>query len=231
MKRFLLAAGAVMAILAPVSARAQTADWQGPYAGVSLGGVSFDATATDVDGYNSTGEEIDASGDGWGGGGQVGYDWRWGNWVFGGMLDAQFLDADGSGASDFFGGDTSANVSVDSLITARARGGFVFGDSALFYVSAGFGWLSGDLSMSDTSTSVGTATLTGSNDDSDATTVYGAGFEFRVTDNSTLGFDYLRLDADDVTVTGTCGGTCSGEIDFDFEHEYDFYKVTWNWSF
>lgn len=231
MKRLWLALGAAIVGFSPLAAHAQNADWQGPYVGVSLNGATYDSSGTDVDGYNDTGEVVEANGDGWGAGVLAGYDWRFGQWVLGGVVDAQFVDGEGEGASTFFGGDTIYTTQVDNIMTLRARGGWVFGESFLLYATGGVGLLSTEFAVNDSSTLIGAGLLNGSTDESETVAVYGAGIEYRVTPNSTLGFDYLHADGDDVTVNATCT-TCGGDqFRFNFEQDYDFYRFSWNWSF
>ncbi len=86
-------------------------NWTGFYVGANAGGGWFD-----VDGYNST--------NGFVGGGQVGYNYQIGRWVWGAELEVS--------------GSSVGNV--DTVTTAAARGGYTF-DRWLVYGKLGAGWL------------------------------------------------------------------------------------------
>lgn len=236
MNKLWLATGTALAAVTPMAAHAQaapTADWRGAYIGVSVGGFSSDVTGTDLDGYNTTGDQVDASVDGWSVGGQFGYDWRFNNnVVLGVSADGSVSDSTGDGIDSVYG-DTVYSDHVKGLFSLRARGGFVINDRALIYATAGVAWLSRDLSVEDSSTAgFGTAELGGESSDFQAAPTYGAGAEFRIRDNATIGIDWQHIEPDDVTVTGLCTISCAGAtFPFKFEQSYDFYKATLNFSF
>lgn len=138
-KGFLLAGAAV----APVAAPAMAADmgmplkaapapvaapsWAGWYIGATLGGVAQQGSFF-TDGNGTTNHNIGVIG-----GGEIGYNWQHGSFVFG-------LEADGSGLS---GGTTQTGPAsstysekISWLSTVRGRFGLAFGDT-MAYATAG----------------------------------------------------------------------------------------------
>jgi len=93
--------------------------WLGPYAGLNLGFEWGNLTNLSV---NPTGVIA---------GGQVGYNWQYGQFVFGAESDLQLSDADGTFASFQF--------SNPWFGTTRARAGYAWGWT-LFYATAGLAY-------------------------------------------------------------------------------------------
>ena len=93
--------------------------WFGPYAGLNLGFEWGSLTNLSV---NPTGAIAGA---------QVGYNWQYGQFVFGAESDLQLTDADGTFASFQF--------SNPWFGTTRARAGYAWGWS-LFYATAGLAY-------------------------------------------------------------------------------------------
>jgi outer membrane immunogenic protein len=89
--------------------------WTGFYVGAHIGGGWFD-----VDGFGSN--------SGFLGGGQVGYNYQIGNWVWGGELEVSGTSIGNNG------------VNVNTATTLAARGGYAFG-RWLVYGKFGAGWL------------------------------------------------------------------------------------------
>ena len=77
------------------------------------------------------------------GGGQAGYNWQMGQWVFGGEVDFSGLDAKADATvSPFFVGKGNGNTVTwssryDWLFTARLRGGFLVAPNWLLYATGG----------------------------------------------------------------------------------------------
>ena len=68
------------------------ARFTGLYVGGNVGGVSYTALRHDADGTLSDNGEYTASKIGVTAGGQIGYDWQFGNKVFGVVADANWAD-------------------------------------------------------------------------------------------------------------------------------------------
>lgn len=139
--------------------------WTGFYVGAHVGGGWFDAS----DGF---GDSISASG--FVGGGQVGYNYQIGNWVWG----AEF-DASGSAVSTNLYG---ASFNVDSVETLTAKGGYAF-DRWLVYGKFGGGWANVSVSVPYYSVG-GTGTAA----------VFGVGTEYALTPNWSAKVEYNVLD-------------------------------------
>lgn len=98
--------------------------WSGFYVGANVGGGWFNANDGFGDGFNASGVV---------GGGQIGYNFQSGHWVWGAEADIS-----GASASGSLGPGASFNVDMVSTVTAR------FGwaqDRWLVYGKAGGGWV------------------------------------------------------------------------------------------
>jgi outer membrane immunogenic protein len=93
--------------------------WTGFYIGANLGGAWASGTLSD----NVTGGSVSGSHSGFIGGGQLGYNWQFGNFVLGGewLFDGTDLNAAGTA------GNFSASAHTDWLSTATARFGWCLG--------------------------------------------------------------------------------------------------------
>ncbi len=181
--------------------------WTGLYIGANLGGGWAQGTETDsIVGVASVSTSETLSGII--GGGQIGYNWQAGNFVFG--LEA---DVDGSGenvtnnfscAVFVAGCGVSVTDRVNAFGTARGRVGMAF-DRWLVYATGGFSWQSMSRSVSVTvpgfATGIATASTTRGG------YAVGGGVEAALWGNWIGGVEYLYLDtgtwtADSVTVGG-----------------------------
>src|SRR6266436_1206685 len=156
----LLFAGPALAADLPVKApRAATLmpvlSWSGWYVGANAGWVgsandTVTNTGTDTDsGGLGTGlangalpTSINVKYDGFIGGGQIGYNWQAGNWVFGLEADIDGASAKGSTTRIFPGGAFVPNTStysreLDWLATVRGRLGMTVTPSFLIYGTGG----------------------------------------------------------------------------------------------
>lgn len=203
----LLGAAAALAMFAGT---AQAADmsapdapsWTGPYIGV-VGGYGWGDVDSSSDILSDTVPPtvlltVDNSVDveGFLLGGQLGYDFDMGNgFVLGIAGDMSWSDISGddcvqiggcTGAAD----DSYADTEVNWLATIRGRAGFTTG-SLLIYGTGG-------LAIADAETSITNVDGLGDPTRSDSNThfgwVIGAGAEFMVTENMSLGAEYLHVD-------------------------------------
>jgi outer membrane immunogenic protein len=129
--------------------------WQGLYAGFHIG----------------HGEAGPA--DGVVGGGQIGYNWRSGQLVYGLEADVTFADI---GIEHRY-----ASASIDWMATGRGRLGYLLTPSILAYGTAGFGFASGSGSVSGI----------GSFSDTESDLVYGIGLEAKVSPTMSARIEYL----------------------------------------
>jgi outer membrane immunogenic protein len=153
LKKF-LAVGAAL-VLASATARAAPPpvfDWTGFYLGGHLGSAVTHGQLSNLPpgGFIVAvpTPSIDFRADGFLGGGQLGYNWQWMNWVAGVEADisASHLHSSGpfnivSGPFPVFGSATagSAESRNDLFTTARGRLGYAAGN-LLFYGTGGFAW-------------------------------------------------------------------------------------------
>jgi outer membrane immunogenic protein len=107
--------------------------WSGCYAGVNVGGAW-----AHIDEGTAVGGTLTANPAGVAGGGQIGCDIQFDQWVFGirDMLDATNLRS----SSNFATG--SANSRNNWFDTLTARQGFLFGPTVLIYAQGGAAWTS-----------------------------------------------------------------------------------------
>lgn len=174
----------------PIQTRAPFS-WTGFYAGTHVGyGWS------DVD-WSETGPAFNGShdGSGWLAGGQVGYNWQAGRFVYGieGDVTASWID----------GGNDCCGHSIDWLASVRGRAGFTgFDNRMLFYVTAGAAWADVEYNTS-----------LGSHSDTHFGWVAGAGMERALTPNLSARVEYLYYGFDDVSVAP--GTVAPGSATFD----------------
>jgi outer membrane immunogenic protein len=185
-KTFLLTGAAAVAGISGANAAdmmlkapppAPVSSWAGWYIGAQIG-----TALVEINRYDTSGDIRDFSGKKsvWTGGGQIGYNWQKGNFVYG-------LEVDGSTGSKqtFRSGDNYSNK-LEWLVTARSRMGIALTDTFL-YVTSGL--------------AVGSIKTTESGDGgtySQTKTRYGwvagAGVEHMLTRNWTLGTEVLFVD-------------------------------------
>jgi outer membrane immunogenic protein len=158
--------------------------WQGWYVGLHAGAAWQDATAS------HTYFNVDHSHTSFIGGGQVGYNWQNGTWVYGLEADISGL----SGSSDSFVassyGSFSASSKINWLSTFRGRMGYA-PNNWMFYVTGGLavGGVKNSLTgpfgfvKSESKTRVGWTV--------------GGGIEYLVNPNWTVAFEGLYVDLGD----------------------------------
>jgi outer membrane immunogenic protein len=161
--------------MAPVVAQPMT--WTGFYIGPNIGY-----------GWADVGLNGSSHLDGIVGGGQLGYNWQAGSFVFGIEGDIQGSGEDTS--------DTAAGVTFDQRIpfiaTARGRIGYVAGP-VLIYFTGGGAWQNYHLTVSVPGSSV-------SDDDTKFGWTIGGGVEWMFAQNWSAKVEYLRIDTGDTTV-------------------------------
>jgi opacity protein-like surface antigen len=135
-------------------------------------------------------------------GGQIGYNYQSGPWVFGLEGDIGWTNAAGSSPFPFgkFAFFVTANTSMDWLATATARVGYAW-NRALFYVKGGGAWVRNKYSLTDNTGGAIEALETGS--DTRTGWTVGAGLEFGLAPNwsAKVEYDYLDFGTRSITVT------------------------------
>jgi outer membrane immunogenic protein len=202
MKRYLLALAGLMALAGSIGA-AQAADlarpppplpyrapafvpmynWTGLYIGINGGGAwgtsNWDGLPTS---FNTTGGLV---------GGQLGYNWQFGQFVWGLEGDIDWADIKGNS------GLCAANLCqtrTDWLSTVRGRVGYAF-DRVLPYFTGG-------LAMGNIRTP---NAINGGIDQTNAGWTVGAGVEFALVANWTAKVEYLYVDLGNVSCSVACG--------------------------
>lgn len=178
-------------------------------------------------------------------GGRVGYDWQFGNWVFGALVDYTSYDVR-DGVSGFSTTPASYTMTreLDDTLALRARAGMAFGQDSdwLAYATAGAvrARLRNDFQSTNTANAF-TLSETGEGDG----VQFGLGVERRIAGNVSLGLEYLRTRIDDEdTRVRTSRGTApltnpfllvnANGTDFrrsDERLELDTLQLTLNWRF
>lgn len=204
----LLGAAAAVAMFAGSAQAADVAvapeypSWTGGYIGVvggyGWGDSDFDADIVDAADNTNILDTVDGSidVDGFMIGGQLGYDFDLGNGLVLGVVgDLSWLSMDGrecveSGGCDGSPDDSYASADINWLGTVRARAGFTTG-SMLIYGTGGLavGEAEGGLTFIE-----GGADPARSDSNTHLGWVIGAGAEFKITDNMSLGAEYLHVD-------------------------------------
>jgi outer membrane immunogenic protein len=178
----------------PRAAAPAVADWTGFYLGIHGGYGWGDTSVKDFDlgviGFHDPEPK--------GGlfGGQAGYNWQRGNFVGGFEIDYSFASLKDSQSVDFyirclFDGTLNLEKKIDALASARARAGFLIGPDLYLYGTGGIGWArtKGSLSACEEGDC-----LTLSSAENHFGWVAGAGGEYRLWQNVSLGVTYLHYD-------------------------------------
>jgi outer membrane immunogenic protein len=235
MKRTLIASAAVASLLAATSAFAADLpvyskapvvavyDWTGLYIGTNLG-YSWGRGSTDG---TSSGTAVTSGNppvttpvaglltgradvNGFIGGGQLGYNWQRGAWVFGLEGDIQFSNERGSGNVVCSLGVTvcptfTRDYKLDWFGTTRGRIGYLPAERILLYATGGLAY--GGFSGSSLFGVVGTNALDlGAWSSTKAGWTVGAGAEAALGSNWSVKFEYLYMDL------GNVGGSSATNI-------------------
>jgi outer membrane immunogenic protein len=186
---------------APFTPAASVYNWTGFYIGGHVGGAWGDKDWVAV-GVGPLGSH---DVDGFIGGGQVGFNYQVGRWVFGVEADFSWADVDGHHIDNVFLGDNRTKVDWFGTVTGRI--GYTF-DRTLLYVKAGGAW------ARDVYTITSTGFFAQTSDTNWGWTV-GAGLEYGMTPNWSLKleYNYLSFDTQRVTFVPNTGGPFDRDVD------------------
>ncbi len=186
---------------APDPAAAATYCWTGFYAGLNIGAAKNNSWyAIDPPGLAASGGFDNPA---FTAGGQAGYNYQAGNWVFGLETDFNYNSTDDSRAGIIGALGTGAPVGlppgfpctvsqqIDYFGTLRGRLGYTPADRLLLYVTGGFAY--GYVS-SRTNVSVESITYSGSSSGMQPGWTIGAGGEYAFTNNWSVRLEYLYID-------------------------------------
>lgn len=170
-------------------------DWSGFYIGINGGGGSSHAT------WDFVGVGREGSHDATGGtvGGQIGYRWQSGQWVFGVEGQGNWADFSGDNASALFATNNRTKIDAFGLITGQV--GYAW-NNVLIYVKGGAAVVSDKYEISSTA-----GALLASTSDTRWGGTVGAGLEYGFAPNWSVGVEYnhIFLSDKDVTFAGFAG--------------------------
>ena len=220
-RRLAFFAGVGLVALATPGAAAEllptaATQWGGFYVGGQLGGAWSD-TDWHYDNHNwfntigpaLVGTNFDLDGSGVLGGGQAGFNYQTGAWVFGVEGSMAGADLDANRRSPFFPASDRYSTEIGWLATVTGRVGYAQ-DRWLAYAKAG--WASADVEL--TLFDHGTPVRASSSDWANGWTV-GGGAEYAFAKGFSLAveYDYVDLDADRSTLRcPTCPGGLGGGV-------------------
>lgn len=216
-------------------------DWTGFYLGGQIGGAiaggerdtlqgdfgfgaGFDDLETLID-FIGGGFDNDEDG-GFLGGVHVGYDYQTGPWVIGAVADINFADLSyTSGATLGFGGPTAEITDdIDYVGSGRLRLGYAF-DRALIYATGGLAFAGID---SDFNAGPGLVGLPYDVDGDNTLFGYtvGAGIDYALSDNWSLGAQYLYTRFEDAETRVSLADPFGGPgIEFRTDDRLDFHRI------
>jgi len=192
-------------IVAPIMA--PTYSWTGWYIGAHVGYDWGRTSVVDRDAYN--GRALDSwnyKTSGLVGGGQAGFNWQSGNFVFGLEADLGYLNAKGSGTAPagcaFFACDTVASTNSDLYATVRGRLGIAW-NQWLLYGTGGFIGINTKTSVVDSCATVpcGGATTNALDNSFRAGWTAGGGVEVAIGGPWSIKGEYLYYDLGSKTVS------------------------------
>jgi outer membrane immunogenic protein len=227
----------------PMPEPAPAFSWDGFYGGVS-GGYAWGKTkGTDLNGwavpFEDEGEGFEpvsgtAKGDGFTGGGQIGYNFQMNQIVFGAEADISYLNVSGKSGRDPEYGENYVASDDGYLGTVRGRLGFsfdrfmIYGTGGLAYGDTGSKWVDDG---GNTTFSLKSGSQVG--------WTAGGGLEYAMTDTVSLKAEYLYYDLgtekkqfqpeNDNYCTG--GGNGNGPCNFKLDNTGNIFRVGVNFHF
>lgn len=220
---------------------ATTTTWTGIYVGVQGGialtdndsNIGFGADDNDFFGRNDSfdvfGNDTDEA---FIGGAHIGADYQVGNIVIGAVADINYVDANSYRTYDFGANTVGVAEDLDYVGSVRGRLGYAF-DNLMVYGSGGLSYAGYDREYQGPST----ITANGVNyavetdgDEADFGYAVGGGVDYLVTDNISLGLEYLytNLGENDFEVRGTGTNAAGQEVTFSSDsgdEDYDFHTI------
>ncbi|GLR88053.1 outer membrane protein [Bradyrhizobium iriomotense] len=215
-------------VKAPPPAIAAVYDWSGFYIGINGGGGSAHkcwdfVDSTGVPGslvgegcHNATGGTV---------GGQIGYRWQSGQWVFGAEGQGNWADFRGDNTSAVFPTDRNrSRIDAFGLITGQV--GYAW-NNVLFYVKGGAAVVGDKYDFFDIPTG---ALLASANETRWGGTV-GAGLEFGFAPNWSVGVEYNHLFLGHRTIGFTTpGGIAAGSDRISQDVDMGLVRLNYRWG-
>ncbi|MCK1714302.1 MULTISPECIES: outer membrane beta-barrel protein [unclassified Bradyrhizobium] len=165
-------------------------DWSGFYIGINGGGASARST------WDAVGFGREGSHDATGGtvGGQIGYRWQSGQWVFGVEGQGNWADFSGDNLSSLFATRNRSKIDSFGLITGQV--GYAW-NNVLLYAKGGAAVVGAKYEVFDAASGA----LLGSNDQTRWGGTVGAGLEYGFAPNWSLGVEYNHIFLQDKDVS------------------------------
>jgi outer membrane immunogenic protein len=163
-------------------------------------------------------------------GGQIGFNYQVGYWVFGVEADASWADLQGRHTNPvlfLFGVPETLNSKVDSIVTASGRLGYAV-DRVLGYVKAGGAWAHDKYFLSNKN-SPDTAFVTAS--ETRSGWMAGIGLEYAFAPSWSVKFEYNHLDLGDKRNTFHFQTVTAAPVDHSIAQRLDLFKVGINYRF
>jgi outer membrane immunogenic protein len=159
-------------------------DWTGFYIGANIGygWANGDATTDGVSGSETLNGVL--------GGGQIGYNWQAGNWVFGIEADGQGTDQKASLSASALGLTVTENDSIPWFVTVRGRIGYAIAPMYMIYATGGGAWMDFKSNIGVTGLVTGAATT----ETTHGGWAAGAGIEGALSRNWSWKAEYLHVD-------------------------------------
>jgi outer membrane immunogenic protein len=204
-----IAFGVAAALVQIQPSAAQSYNWTGLYFGAHLGGAWSSSEASDVmapaGGFFTAalGDTFSFDSSGVAGGGQLGYQFQSGRWVFGAEVAGTWPDLHDHQVSPFFPLSQRVEMRINPILTATVRLGYTW-DRWLAYIKGGYAGADVEFRAYDSAADVG---LTNNNHWVSGYTV-GAGLEYALYEGVRIGVDYAFIDLQsDTLVAATTLGT------------------------
>lgn len=247
------ALAADMAVKAPYykAAPAVVYSWTGWYAGVNGGGAwgnstgALNAFTTTPPGSDFTAavtaggtpRNLGAKHEGGFGGGQIGYNWQSGNWVYGLETDIQGAAIGSTSTTTFLGGGginpsvSTGRDHIDWFGTFRGRVG-IAANQVLFYGTGGLAYGGVRSSATNVFTPSTTGNFSGSTSDTRVGWAAGAGIEWAFAPSWTLKGEYLHIDlgSSNVTIVDPVNFPTASAT-YRFRHDIDSVRLGVNYRF
>lgn len=173
---------------------------------------------------------------GWLGGGQVGYNWQSGMWVFGVEADLQGADIKGTvarattGIPGFVPIGAAATEKLDWFGTVRGRVG-IAANTALFYVTGGLAYGHVGHAFATAAPAAGQSAA-GADSQVDIGYTVGAGVEWAFNNNWSVKGEYLYMDLGNRTTTafGITGTPVGATLNLRTHDQYNIVRVGLNYK-
>jgi outer membrane immunogenic protein len=204
-------------------------DWTGFYAGINGGGgISRNDwnLIADFSRLGAFGPEGSHDASGGTVGGQIGYRWQMGQFVFGVEAQGNWADFSGDNVSAVFARDRN-RTKIDAFGLFTGQLGYAF-NNVLLYAKGGAAVTESKYSIVDATSGV----LAASTADTRWGAVVGAGVEYGFAPNWSLGFEYdhLFMGRSDVTFSASANPLFFAQTD-SIKQDVDFFTARVNYKF